>query len=95
MYLVDAADDLTKDIKNKTFNVFKNKFSLVSDKDISDYVIKDIEETLNMCQGVLAETYMQIKPGNMSPIIENVIFDSFTNTILNVVKGIRCNERSI
>lgn len=95
VYLTDAADDLGKDIKNNNFNVFKNKYEIKCNNDISEEIKADIEGTLNMCQAVIAETYMKLDFGFMSPIIENVIFDSITNTISAVMKGKSQNERSI
>lgn len=89
VYLIDAADDLTKDIKTNSFNVFKNKYSLSSSSQITDEIRKDIEGTLNMCQGVLADAFMELETAKMCSIIENIIFDSFTDTIINVVKGIK------
>ena len=95
VYLTDAADDLKKDIKNNSFNVFKNKYSLSDVSDINENIVKDIEETLNYCQGVIAEAYMSSDFGTLSAVIENVVFESFTNTALNVVKGINNNEKSL
>lgn len=87
VYLIDAADDILDDIKNNSFNVFINKYNLKTPSDFTDEVKSDIEGTLNMCQGALAETYMKLQVPTMYPIIENIIFDSFTNTISNVLKG--------
>lgn len=95
VYLTDAADDLRRDIKSNSFNVFKNRYSVVSEKDITEDIAKDIEETLNYSQGVIAEEYVKSDFGVFSPIIENVIFDSFTNTVSNVMKGIKDNEKSV
>lgn len=95
VYLTDAADDLKSDIKSGSYNVFRNRFSLNTEDDITDQTVKDIKEALNYCQGALAETYIKADFGSLSPIIENVIFDSFTNTSLNVTKGINNNEKSI
>lgn len=95
VYLTDAADDLQDDIKYNTFNVFKNKYEIKKTEDITDEIWKEIEGSLNMCQAVIAETYMKLDFVFMSPIVENVIFDSFTNTISAVTKGNSQNERSI
>lgn len=88
VYLIDAADDLLRDIKSNSFNVFRNLYSISTVDDVTDTVVDDITGILNMCQGVLAEAYLNLEAGIFSPIIENVIFESFSNTISEVSKGI-------
>jgi hypothetical protein len=50
VYLCDAADDMKKDLKSKSFNVFNNAFSVSCENDITDEVKKEIEQLLAQLQ---------------------------------------------
>ena len=70
IYLMDAADDLEKDIKKGSFNPFRNKYN------------GDIIETMNYCNEVLNMTAAQIAMaydllniGSYKSILDNIIYD--------------------
>lgn len=70
IYLMDAADDLEKDIESGVFNPFKSKYN------------GDIEETMAYCNEVLNMTAAQITLaydlldiGAYKSILDNIIYD--------------------
>jgi hypothetical protein len=77
MYLMDASDDIKSDIHYKRFNPFKNKYSLNSDDDLNDNVLKQLHlycnEELNACVSRIISAYNLLEPGDYSPIISNVL----------------------
>ncbi len=69
IYIMDAADDLEKDIKHDNFNPFR--------KNVSD----DIEQTMNYCNDVLNMTVSQLVPAydllelnSYKEILDNVMY---------------------
>lgn len=87
VYIADAADDIEKDLKASSFNVFINKYAI---EDISsfDEAIKDeIEKTLFYTQSFVEDACRKNDFKILAPIIDNIIYDSMRNTINTVVKG--------
>lgn len=74
IYLMDAADDLEKDIKSDSFNPFKTKHN------------GNITETMNYCNEVLNMTAAQIvmaydllTPHSYKNILDNIIYEGIPN----------------
>ena len=85
VYLADAADDIEKDIKNKSYNPFIEKYKLAKAPD--DEIIKELEYTLNMCAAVAAEAFEATEKKTLTPIVENIIYDGLENTMKTILKG--------
>lgn len=85
VYLCDAADDIQKDIKNKSYNPFIEKYKLKEKPD--ENIKKDIEGTLNMCAAVVCEAFGNTEKKSLVPIVENIIYDGFENTVKKILKG--------
>lgn len=99
VYLIDAADDIEKDLISGSYNVFVNKYDLQKGEDIKS-IKADVEGTMNMCGGFFSSAYEKIENKTMTPIMENIIFDGMYKTLDNVLnkeksKGNDTNERSI
>lgn len=75
VYLIDAADDLTKDIKNKNFNPLKN---LCDDK-------VQINEILNQTVFQLINSYVISSEVGLNSIIDNIIKLGFANVQKNIL----------
>lgn len=77
IYILDAADDLEKDLKKGSFNP-------LSDKSLSKEEIKKIkneaELSLNICISDLCDTFLKLKLYHFGSIIENIIFMGLKNT---------------
>lgn len=87
VYLIDAADDLEKDLKSGGYNVFVNKFSLKKGDAPSEEMKEEIRSVLNQTLACAAREYEKMEQNNLDPITENVIYDSMTMTINTVLKG--------
>ena len=85
VYLSDAADDIEKDIRQKSYNPFVQKYSLTSKP--SEEVKGEIEELLNMSAGMVCEAFAGTKNKTLTPIVENIIYDGMENTMKNILKG--------
>ena len=85
VYLADAAEDIEKDIKQKSYNPVVQKFSLASAP--SEEVKKEIEEFLNMSAGMVCQAFSEITEKTLTPIVENIIYDGMENTMNNILKG--------
>lgn len=99
VYLMDAADDIEKDIKYGSYNVFVTKYDLRAGENAES--IKDaIAGTMNMCAGFFYTSYEKIENKTMLPIIENIIYDGMFKIRDNILnkeksKGNDDNERSL
>ena len=87
VYLVDAADDICDDIKNKSFNVFVNRFKLESESDITDEVKKEIENSLNLSLASAVDFCERLGFNFLLPIIENVLIDGTESVVNKVLHG--------
>lgn len=85
VYLADAADDIVKDLKNKSYNPFVEKYKLIKEPD--EEIKKEIEGTLNMSAAVAAEAFSEIEKKTLTPIVENIIYDGLENTMKTILKG--------
>lgn len=93
IYILDAADDLEKDIKKGSFN------PLLSQSNPSKEQIKKIREevelSLNICISDLCDTFLKLKLHHFGGIIENIIFLGLKNTQSAVLHYQNKKERKI
>lgn len=65
VYFLDAFDDYEDDVRNSSFNPFKN----------SNNFVDDASKTINMSIGELTNILKQQELYDFKPIIENIIYD--------------------
>lgn len=94
VYLIDAADDIKKDLKTKSFNVFINSFSLKTNE-LTDDQEQSIRQTLNMSCACAIDALEKTSCNSMRAIIENILFDGMNETMNRVLKGKNEYERSL
>lgn len=94
IYLCDGAEDIEKDIKKKSYNVFAIKHGL-STGNISDEIKEEIKGSLNMSLAFAEEAWRETENKTMIPIIENIIYDGMNNVMNNILKGKDEDERSL
>lgn len=75
-YLMDAADDIEKDIKKKTFNPFVIHFHLndASTRETLDEAKNYANGTLNGTLAKLGAAINLLELGSFSPIVHNIVF---------------------
>ena len=87
VYLMDAFDDLEKDIKNGGFNPFVIKFNLSKDylqnknEDVLDSIVSSIRLTANEA----ASAFDLASHKSYSPIAENIIYDGMESELLKII----------
>ena len=86
VYLTDAFDDIEKDIKNGSYNVFVNKYSL-KDGELTDEIKNEISGTINMSSDVFISAYENIDNKTLSPIMENIIYEGMHKSLDRIQNG--------
>lgn len=76
VYFLDAFDDYADDIKQNSFNPFKNTENIVNDATMS----------VNLSVGELCENFKTQQFSNFSSIIENIIFDGLDFQLQRITK---------
>ena len=94
VYLMDALDDIEKDIKNRSFNVFVNKYSLTQ-KTLPEEARHEIQSTLNQSSAEAVKAFKSTNCTALSEIIENVLYGGMLCSMENILKGTKRNERSL
>lgn len=99
VYLIDAADDIEKDIKSGSYNVFVRKYDLCAGETVES-IKAAVAGTMNMCGAFFASAYENQENKTMTPIMENIIFDGMFKVLDNILnkeksKGNDNNERSL
>lgn len=79
VYFLDAFDDYEKDIKENSFNPFKN----------CDDIVEVSTHTINMSIGALTEIFNKQNFNNFSAIIENIIYDGLSLQTDRIIKKYR------
>ena len=87
VYLIDAADDIKTDLKNKSFNVFVNRFRIKSENELTEKMKKQIEATLNMSRAQALEAFSSMGTEYFIPIVENILTDGMDSIMNKVLKG--------
>ena len=73
IYLIDAADDLQKDIKRHNFNPFSVKYE-GDIKAVMDYC----GEVLNMTAAQIVLSYELLEIGSFKAILDNIVYDGLS-----------------
>ena len=75
VYMIDAADDIEKDIKEQTFNPFVASFSLTKESPAEEIAQAKTQcnQSLNAVLSQVIASYHLIEPHHFKPIIENII----------------------
>lgn len=86
VYLTDAFDDIEKDIKSGSYNVFVNKYNLTK-AEVSDEIKNEITGTINMSSDVFISAYENIRNKTLSPITENIIYEGMHKNLDRILSG--------
>lgn len=93
IYLLDAADDLEKDLKSGAFNPLKASGSLSSEE--IKKIKEDAELSLNICISEACDMFLKLKLYHFEPIIKNIIFLGLKNTQSAVLHYTDKKERKL
>lgn len=89
VYILDAADDLEKDLKNGSFNPFANKYS---DIEAGEEFVKRAREMLNLTQSNALDAMDSLEKKRFEDILENIVFDGLTFSAEKVLKKYSAEE---
>ena len=92
IYLLDAADDLERDIKTGAFNPLKRQN--ISNEDIKN-IKTDCEMSLNVCISEAQDAILKIELKHFEPILKNIIFLGLKNTQNAVLHTKNKKERKL
>lgn len=92
IYLLDAADDLERDIKTGAFNPLKTENI---SKDDVEKIKKECELSLNICISEAQDAILKIRLRHFEPIIKNIIFLGLKNTQNAVLHSKTKKERKL
>lgn len=93
VYLTDAFDDIEKDLKDKSYNVFVNKYNLTKES-YTDEIKADITATINMSSILFTDSYEKIENKTLSPIMENIIYEGMHKSVDRILKGENKDKKS-
>ncbi len=77
VYILDAADDLESDLKNGSFNPFKNA-DISNDGKRAEFADR-VEQMLNLTQSTALESLDTLETKRFEDILENIVFDGLDN----------------
>lgn len=87
VYLCDAADDIKKDLKKKSYNVFVNIYGIRNEADITEEIYENAGVFLNMSAACACEAFDEVPDKTMASIVENIIYDGTEKVMNNIMKG--------
>lgn len=97
VYLMDAADDLEKDLKSGSYNPFVEKLGLDYGETLTDErrdeIALSLNETLNANVARMSLSLNLLKPGNFREIIDNVINEGLPE-VQREILFLRVKEKS-
>lgn len=79
VYLADACDDLKNDVKYKRFNVFINKYHLLSGSDTAE-ALAEATAQLRLTAGEIDLCYRLLAVKYFTPILDNIIYNGLLAT---------------
>lgn len=80
IYLMDAVDDLSDDIKTGSYNAFVLQQKLTPTADITQ-ALRETTEVLNQTAAELAKTYELLELKRYKPILDNIIYLGLKNSL--------------
>lgn len=94
VYLIDAVDDMEKDLKQQNYNVFVRRFGLQGPA-LPEDCRAEITAMLEMTAANAAEALAQTGLTVLYPILENIVLDGMHQQMQQIMKGSKGDERSV
>lgn len=97
IYLIDALDDMEKDIKSGNYNplIFAFDYKGEDVKTFREKIKDNLSFTLISCLSRLAEAFEKLSIYKNKGILENIIYMGLENKTVQLCEGRCCNEKSI
>ncbi len=93
VYILDAADDLEDDIKNKSFNPLKTEYTDINNAEIRKSLVDRVRGMLNLTQANALESLDKLEKKRFDEILENIVLDGLTFSAERVLRKYSdCNK---
>ncbi len=86
VYIIDAADDLEEDIKNGSFNPFKDEYNEIKDENIRKEFTQRVRGMLNLTQSSALDALDSLEKKRFEDILENIVLDGLTFSAERVLR---------
>lgn len=83
VYLVDAFDDIEKDIKSGSYNPFVLKYSLTDS--VPEKVNSDIIKSIRLTANEAALAFELLNKNCYGALLENIVFDGMENQLVKII----------
>lgn len=87
IYVIDAYDDIGKDIKSKAYNPFVQMYSNIPEEKIAQEARDDAEFVLTGSLAELSRIYARLAPKRNREILENILFEGMPTRTRLVLSG--------
>ncbi len=78
VYILDAADDLEEDLKNGSFNPFREEYEEIKSERIRESFASKVKGMLNLTQSSALDALDSLKKKRFEDILENIVMDGLT-----------------
>lgn len=89
VYLMDALDDYSKDIKKDRFNPYVVRLGKTAK---INEIIVFAQSQMNLCMDNACQAFDLLNKGNFYPIIQNILFIGLDNQMKEVIRRVQTNE---
>ena len=89
IYILDAADDLEKDIKTGSFNPFAKEYKDINNPEVRGRFADEAEMLLNHTHANIIDSFNSLELKRFEPIAENIIYDGLETSMKTVVAKYR------
>lgn len=98
IYILDAFDDIEKDIKKGSYNPLLYRFDYKKEEDVTSFknrIVDNVEFTLIRCLSEASNAFELIQIKKNKEILNNIIYLGLDKQTTKVLKGGCCSEKSV
>ncbi|MBE6821032.1 MAG: hypothetical protein E7516_08285 [Ruminococcaceae bacterium] len=85
VYIIDAADDLEADIKNGSFNPFKEEYGDIKNSAVREAFVMRVREIFNLTQSSALDALDTLEKKRFEDILENIVLDGLEASVSKVL----------
>lgn len=90
IYLIDALEDVKKDIKKSNYNVFVKCYNVSSEEELCKY-LDEIEFEMYSALNRIAQSYNDLNLTKYTCILDNALFESIRNKTRKIINKYKQN----
>ncbi len=85
VYIIDAADDLEDDLKNGSFNPFREEYSDIGDEAVRKSFAQRVRQIFNLTQSSALDALDSLEKKRFEDILENIVLDGLASSAEKVI----------